>query len=131
MITNTGVTIFNKYLDGSAEKFQRTQVSDVAWEDRQQVSAFQPNDTVLVMIPMERGANYVDPVAWKALTSKTGKWTLQPGDFIVKGMVSDEISTSFTPTKLLAKYDHVAKINAVITNDNGSEPLRHWQLGAS
>ena len=69
--------------------------------------------------------------AWQALTTKTGKWTLQDGDFMVKGLVTDEIGAGFTMTALKAKYDDVVMIKSVDTMDAGSSYMQHWQIGAS
>jgi hypothetical protein len=64
------------------------------------------------------------------LTDKTGYWTLQEGDFVVKGFVTDEISSSFTISALQAKYPAVLSITSIDTMDMGSPAMSHWQIGA-
>ena len=44
--------------------------------------------------------------------------------------VADELSASFTPSDLLAKYDDVLRITSVDTFDMGSLSMRHWKVGA-
>lgn len=137
MKTNADLTIYNKYTDPTTrtEKYQRTQVRRVAWENSKASNVLQTGgqiaaDQATLYIPFQRGANYLKPKAWQALTTKTGKWTIQEGDLIVKGLVSDTISSSFTPTALKAKYDDVLVISSVDTMDAGSPAMHHWQVGA-
>jgi hypothetical protein len=146
METNSNLTIYNRYIDATtrSEKYQRVQIIAVMWENRKASNVLATGgnmaaDSVSVYIPRQRGANYLAPKAWQALTSKTGKWTLQIGDVIVRGLVSDEIhdavvsppSAAFTLTDLKAKYDDVLTIRSVDLMDAGSYSLQHWQLGAS
>lgn len=137
MRTNADLTIYNKYVDSvtRTEKYQRTQVKAVAWENRKASNTIATGgnisaDQARVFIPFQRGANYAKAKAWQALSTKTSRWTLQEGDVIVKGLVSDEIGTGFTVTALKAKYDDVLMISSVDTMDSGSASMRHWQVGA-
>ena len=136
MRTNANCTIYNKYIDPATrlEKWQRVNIVGVAWENRKAAnvrsSGGQINaDSARVFIPLARGVNFVKPVAWQALVTKTGKWTLQVGDIIVKTSVSDEIQTGFTVTQLRAKYDDVLVISSVDTMDAGSPVMQHWNVG--
>jgi len=134
MRTNTDCTIFNKYIVSSVEKYQRTVIADVAWENRKQANILATGGNIAansarIFIPFARGTNYLKPKAWQALTTKTGKFTFQEGDFIVKGAVTDEIGTGFTMTNLKAKYDDVLQVTSVDTMDMGSLHLQHWNVG--
>lgn len=137
MMTNCAATVYNKYVDPAtrAEKWQRASLAAVYWENRKAANVIKSGllaaDQAAIYIPFSLGANHLDPVAWQALVTKTGKWTLQVGDMIVKGLVSDEITGGFTITSLKAKYDDVLKIASVDTMDMGSSLIRHWQVGAS
>jgi hypothetical protein len=132
MNTNTAATLYNKV---SGETYQRTPIIACQWENRKAANVIKSGliaaDSVAIYIPLSVSANYVKPKAWLALTTKTGKWTLQIGDFIVKGLVADEIAGSFTISSLKAKYDDVVKITSVDTMDQGSASMRHFQCGAS
>ncbi len=143
MRTNATATIFNKYIDSStrSERYQRTQIGAVAWENRKASNLLRSGgaiaiDQATIFIPFANGTNYLKPIAW--LAAKTGKWTLQEGDIIVKGLVTDEIheavvspaSPAFTVTMLKAKYDDVLVITSVDTMDSGSLVMQHWKVGA-
>jgi hypothetical protein len=143
MRTNTDLTIYNKIIVAGSETYQRTAISAVAWENRKAANVIASGgqisvDSARVFIPYARGANYLKPKAFQALTSKAGKWTLQVGDVIVRGIVTDEIhdavvsppSAAFTLTNLKAKYDDVLVISSVDTMISGSQSLWHWQVGA-
>lgn len=143
MVVNADMTIYNKYFSSGMEKYQRTQILNVKWENRKAANVLSSGllsaDSVAVYIPFANNADYVKPKAFQTLITKTGKWTLQEGDYIVKGLVLDEIvaavidppSSAFTITSLKAKYDDVVMIKSVDTLDAGSSNIQHWQLGAS
>lgn len=136
MKRNADLTIYNKYIDSStrSEKYQRTVIRSITWESSKAVSAMQAGrlatNSADIYIPRARGENHLDPIAWTALVSKVGKWTLAEGDFVVKGEVADEITTGFTTTNLMKKYDNVLVITSVDLMDRGSANIQHWQVGA-
>jgi hypothetical protein len=148
MQTNCDLTIYNKYTDPTTrtEKYQRTVVVAVFWENRKAANIMRSGlleaDAVTVHIPFARGTDFVKPIAWQALTTKTGSWTIQVGDVIVKGAVTDEITDAvtdpkthvvtpaFTMTDLAKKYDDVLTIRTVDTMDYGSQNMWHWEVGA-
>lgn len=135
MLTNADLTLYNKYIDPTtrAEKYQRSEIKGVNWQGAKAVYlsgvGLVKSDIATIRIPLARGANYVMPIAWQALTTKTGKWTLQAGDVVVRGIVTDAISDSFTITALRAKYDNALMITAVDSLDQGSANMQHWQIG--
>jgi hypothetical protein len=146
MRTNTLLTLYNKYVDPTTrtELYQRTLLpGQVEWENRKaaNVNAQGGNtaaDQATIYIPGSLGVKYLKPAAWKALSIKTGYWTLQVGDIVVKGEVDDTIHAAttdpvvaaFTPTNLKEKYDDVLVITSIDQRDAGSLYMRHWQLGA-
>jgi hypothetical protein len=135
MITPHDMTVYNAYVSAGSTLYQRTQVTGVKWENRKASNVIKSGllaaDSVVVYVPFERGTNYLKPKAWTVLTSKTGKWTLKEGDYLVRGLVTDEISGGFTITALKAKYDDVVSIKSVDTMDAGSTIMHHWQVGGS
>jgi len=143
MKTNTTATIYNRYIVSGAERYQRSALAAVEWENRKAANVIQSGliaaDSVRIFIPFTFGMSYKKPKTWAALSTKTGYWTLAVGDVLVKGTVTDEIhdavvsppSAAFTMTDLKAKYDDVVTIKSVDTIDYGSLSMRHWQLGAS
>ena len=148
MINNTTMTLYNKI--SGTETYQRTVIpGPVQWENRKAANGMRTgalaSNTARVFILISLGGDYLKPKAWQALVTKTGKWTLQDGDVIVKGTVTDEIHAAvpgsagppivpevpaFTVTSLKAKYDDVLVITSVDTFDMGSVALRHWEVGA-
>ena len=132
MRTNSDITVFNKYRVANVDTWQQTQISDVAWEQRHARSQFDSDDLATVFVPLARGDDYLNPRVWQALSSKTGKWTLQVGDVIVKGLVSFALSSSppFTLSALKSAYDDVLVVTAVDTFDYGSVNLQHYRIGA-
>jgi len=130
MRTNSDITIYNRYRVLNVDTWQRVQVSDVEWEQTHARSQFDSADLATVFIPLARGANYLQPRVWQALTNKTVKWTLQVGDVIVKGLVTFDLSVAFPLGVLKAAYDDVLVITSVDTYDYGSANLQHWRVGA-
>lgn len=132
MQTNSNITIYNRYrlTNNSEDRWQRTQVQNVAWEQTHARTQFDSADLATVFIPMARGTNYLAPRVWQALSTKTGKWTLQVGDVIVKGLVSDELSAALPLGILKAAHDDVLVITSVDTRDFGIASMQHWQVGA-
>lgn len=134
MITPHDMTVYNRYIDGGIEKYKRSVVYGVKWENRKAANVVKSGllaaDSVVVYVPFQRGENYVTPKFWSALEDKGQKWTLKDGDYLVKGVVVNEITSSFTISMLKAMYDNVVQIRSVDTMDAGSASLHHWQVGA-
>lgn len=133
MITNSSMTVYNKYVDPSSrsEKWQRSAVSKVLWESTSAAtrlkSASVSTDLATIAIGFDQCANYLPPKSW--VVSKTGKWTLQDGDMVVHGIVTDEITDEFTMSDLHNKYDDVLKISSVARMDQGSPNTHHYLVG--
>jgi hypothetical protein len=116
----------------------------VEWENRKNSNVHRTggniaSDQATIYIPFSLGANYLSPKTWQALLVKTGKFTFQVGDVIVKGSILDEIHdavvgppavTAFTLTNLKSKYDDVLVISSVDEMDMGSLSMQHWKLSA-
>ena len=131
MKANADITIYNKYIDSRDEKYQRTVVSSVYWQNIRAASQWRNGgdiaaNKVAIYIPLSSGDDYLEPKAWQA--AKTGKFTLQEGDYIVHGEVTDEITSSFTVSDLKAKYDDVLAIAEVDPHLYGG--LKHWKVTA-
>ena len=76
------------------------------------------------------GRNYLATKAWQALVTEDRQVDAPAGDFVIQGLVTDEIGSTFTITDLKAKYDDVLIISSVDPMDEGSLALQHWQVGA-
>jgi len=141
MRTNTALTLYNRV--PGTETYHRTVIGRVAWENRKASNVLASGGTIAadqaaIYLPA-RTPGYLSPKAWQALADKSTAWTLQTGDVVVKGTVTDEIHAAvvgppavaaFTMTDLKAKYDDVLTITSVDVMDNGSPAMRHFQIGA-
>lgn len=134
MIPNCDITIYNKTLVNRAEVFYRSVVRNVGWQATKAVSGTKAgplqSNIAEIFIPFGGNTEYLAPKAWQALTDKSSNWTLQEGDVVVKGAVTDTISGAFTITDLRAKYDDVVTITSVDAMDFGSPTVQHWEVGA-
>lgn len=133
MIPNGHITIYNRYFVSRVETYQRTVIKNVVWEATKAVSGRSTgvlaSNVATVFIPMQRGTDYLKPKAWQALVTKTGKWTLQEGDVIVRGEITDDITTEYKLSDLRAEYDDVVVISSVDAMDQGSPNVQHWEVG--
>ncbi len=134
MKTNTTVTIYNKYTESNAELYQRSVISAAQWENNKAsnvraTGGYIDANQATIYIPFSVGDNYLKPKDWQE-NGDEDNWTLQDGDYVVKGTVEDEIEDAFTITSLKNKYDDVFAISSVDTMDYGSAALQHWEVGA-
>lgn len=118
MKTNCSLTIYSKSVVDHAEVWTRSAVGHALWENADIANAMRSGvleaDKVVVFIPFSEG-----------------EITIKPGDYIVKGTVTDTISSSFTVTALRAKYDtNCAVVRSVNRLDVGSAAMQHWEIGA-
>jgi hypothetical protein len=112
------MTLYTRSISAGAEAFSRSVIYDVAWEDRRAANARLGSDLkaddIAVFVPMARNA------------------TIKAGDVIVRGVVTDTISSGFTITALRAKYpNQVGTVKSVDRFDQGSTAMHHWQIGAA
>jgi hypothetical protein len=118
MKTPHNMTIYHKGIVAGAEAYTAEQVQGVMWENRKAANVIRSGllaaDSVTVYVPLARGDIHA-----------------KIGDYLVKGLVTDVISSSFTITALKAKYADVVCIRSVDTKDFGSLSMQHVQIGAS
>ena len=131
------ITIYNVYTNPATRQpaYQRVTVPDVTWENRRAANKSAAGEIAAnkatIYILLTRCANYLNPRAWQALPVKTGKWTLQDGDVIVRALATEELTGAFTVTALKAKYDDCLTITSVDLMDLGSSAIRHYQVEGS
>lgn len=121
MITAHNMTWYKRAVYGTAETYVRTPIEQVHWEAAKAANVIKSGlldaDMATVFIPV-----MIDD-------KSTRDFDFRVGDILVKGIVSDEISSDFTPTKLFAKYPEAIRVTSVDYKDYGSLHMRHWQLG--
>lgn len=135
MITNSDMTIYNKYFDTATrlDKYQRTVLYGVFWDDKKAVnrlqSGLQDADEVLIVIPFSVSSNrqYIPPKEFLRLEDKSGYYTLQEGDRVVRGDIEFEITGKVSE---LDDLYEAFTVTSVDTKDFGSLHMRHWEVGA-
>ena len=136
MIPSGSATVYNKYIDTSlSEQYLGTIIPQVVWWGPRGVRITRQGliaaNTWNVMIPQGMLANFLDFQAWQALPilSKPTKWTLQEGDWMVYGSVSDVIIPgTFSITQLKAKYPEVGQVISVDPMDQGNMNMRFTRV---
>ncbi|WP_282926892.1 DUF6751 family protein [Helcococcus kunzii] len=130
MITESNITIYNKYLDQATrtDKWKKTQIKNVHWEETQGANIIKSGmsnaDSVKIFIPYVSFSEllYIDPKQFKG-----EGFTFQPGDYIVKGLIEDEITSS---SELEKQYITAVKIKTVDNrNDSIIKDLWHFEVG--
>lgn len=132
MLTNADITIYNQKINPSTKltEYIRTQIRNVHWYSDQKTSVDQAGvhsaDVYKIRIPAEsvEDIQFIDCSEWRRLEDRTGYWTIQNGDMIVKGLVDDDIKQA---SDLLKKYPYVARVNSISDNRRGGNP--HFRIG--
>ena len=128
MTTNTKMCVFNKYTDENKNViFKKHIIEHVFWDDSKAVNlnrGYDNADDVNVFIPKSQNdmSGYVEPKQYEGLN----KWTLQIGDFIVKGEVEEKEVSSIK--ELTSKYDDVFTISLIDDKDFGSSSMHHFEI---
>jgi len=121
------ITIINKYIDKEHKPQYKVSYVKGFWSSNDGISIngtqLTKNDGLSARILMNdnRNEKYQEPQDFRK-EQKT--WTLQNGDYLVKGIVKD-----FTIiTKLLENYREVIKITNIATKDYGAEDMWHFAI---
>ena len=135
MLANANMTIYNKYIDDTTRtiKYKRTCLYGVNWQEKQAINIGDKSmnkaysiDIITVYIPFTVSSlkKYIEPSKYNKLSEeeKDNYFTLNNEDIIAKGILDKNITK-------INDLDTGAIINSVITNDNGSYFMRHWQVG--
>jgi hypothetical protein len=129
MTTNTSMSVFNKYTDENKNIiFKKHLIDNVFWDDSKGINSnlgYENADAVNVFIPKNQNdmSGYVKPKKYKGLNNT---WTLENGDFIVKGNTEESSVTSIK--ELLKKYDDVFTISLADDKDFGSANMQHFEI---
>lgn len=121
LFKNADITIYNKWYDSvnDIDKYQRTVIKGVNWQSKRNGTVSDKGlllaDSTLIFI--DKLDNYVSPKKFLKLSprEKSNYFTLAPGDKIVKGEVTFEITgiKPFRVADLENKFDYVIDIKSV------------------
>lgn len=91
MLTNGGITIYNKTIVDRAEVWTRRQIPAVMWQGNRGSRM-----TAIGLLEADKFSVFI-PGIYNA-------FPLAQGDIVVRGLVEDEIGVSFSVSDLVAKY---------------------------
>ena len=129
---NDTCAVYNKFIDGKEEKWQRTVLKGVFWDGVRgsnfRKTGLENADSVFILIPHKIKADrqYLPQKEWLNTKNKTPYWTLQPGDTIIKGDITHVVIKS---SKELEQFDECYKITKVDNKPFGGD-MAHWEVGA-
>lgn len=124
------VTLYNKYLGGNTERWQRIVLRGVYWDSSKgrtiRENGLSADNGLVLIIPFSVAVDgdYCKPKEFASLTDRTGKWTLASGDMVVLGDIEYEVERS---TKELQRFDDLLTISYVDTRDYGGN-MAHWEV---
>lgn len=126
MITNTSISVFNKYTEPNTRdvSYKKHLIKEVFWDDSLGINlnaGYENADKVNAYIPFDKNdlSEYKEPKEYNG----TG-WTLQNGDYMIKGEVDiDEVKG----IKDLSAYE-VFEITVVDVKDFGSYNMQHFEI---
>ena len=129
MTTNTCMSVFNKYTDSEKNViFKKHEIENVFWDDSKGVNlnkGYENADDVNIFIPKDKNdmSGYTEPKFYIGLNNT---WTLNNGDFIVKGQTFENQVSSIKELK--EKYNDVFTITLVDDKDFGSKNMHHFEI---
>jgi hypothetical protein len=115
MYTPHSLTWYEATKSGTTTTWTRHEVTPVMWQASEIAIADKQGST-----SADRASVYVP--------ASSGSYAFKKGDVLVKGIVSDVISSSFTISALMAKYSTWVKIRQADYKDYGSVSMHHWEL---
>lgn len=125
MLTNAVVTIYHKYFDKTTKQssFRRHVVSAAHWYADHRVNVDNAGisgaEVYKVRIPDEYLADYLDPDAYLAAGAPETKWTVDQGDYFLKGEGADITK----PSDIQGRYAQVRSFG-----DNRRGGLPHLRI---
>lgn len=128
MMTNTSMSLFNKYTEPTTKNvsYKKKLVKEVFWDDSLGINlnaGYENADKVNIYIPFNKNEedlkSYIEPKQYNG-----NGWTIQNGDFIIKGDVD---KTEVGGIKDLKNYE-VFEITVVDKKDFGSYNMQHFEI---
>ena len=129
MTTNTCMSVFNKCTDSEKNViFKKHEIENVFWDDSKGVNlnlGHENADDVNIFIPKYKNdmSGYIEPKFYIGLNDT---WTLNNGDFIVKGQTFETQVSNIKELK--QQYNDVFTITLVDDKDFGSKNMHHFEI---
>ena len=109
------MTWYEATKSGTATTWTRHEVKPVMWQAAEIAISDKQGQT-----STDRASVYV-PLS-------SGVYAFKKGDVLVKGIVTDVITSAFTISALMLKYPTYVKIRQADYKDYGALPMHHWEL---
>lgn len=128
MMTNTKMSVFNRYKEPFTNNvsYKKHVIEHVFWDDSLGINlntGYENVDKVNIYIPFDKNKsdleNYKEPKQYNG-----NGWTLQNGDFIIKGEVAE---SEVDGIKDLKAYE-VFEITVIDKKDFGSYNMQHFEI---
>jgi len=128
MMTNTKMSVFNRYKEPFTNNvsYKKHVIQYVFWDDSLGINlntGYENADKVNIYIPFDKNKsdleNYKEPKQYNG-----NGWTLQNGDFIIKGEVAE---SEVDGIKDLKAYE-VFEITVIDKKDFGSYNMQHFEI---
>lgn len=128
MMTNTKMSVFNRYKEPFTNNvsYKKHVIEHVFWDDSLGINlntGYENADKVNIYIPFDKNKsdleNYKEPKQYNG-----NGWTLQNGDFIIKGEVAE---SEVDGIKDLKAYE-VFEITVIDKKDFGSYNMQHFEI---
>lgn len=118
MQTNADLTLYSRSVAAGEEAWTRSVIMDVQWENRKAANVIQSG-----LIDADKVAVYIP--------THNREISIKAGDVIVEGIVTKEISPSYTITDLKKDFPDTVTVRSVDRLDYGSPHLHHLRIGAA
>ena len=124
------ITVYNKYKQNGVEKWQRTVIQGVHWESTDSAvyrkNGVQFDGKTLIVIPCraKQGGRFVSSKSFAEAEDKSGIWTLNKGDTVVRGELKYEVEHS--SSEIQKQCEEAFLIASVV--DNSRSRLPHWEV---
>ena len=139
------ITVYNRVIDPTTQRISwySTYITNCFWKctnntynlGRYGLSALGVTlETKSVICRIPKDKRFVEPMEWETLSDKAGKFTLNNGDIIILGKVSDtidEYTKGKHSTDLLThykKYDACLEVDTYVLNDYTGVDLAHYRI---
>lgn len=128
MLTNAEITLYHAYADPKTKRkeYRRTVIPRVHWFTNQKTTVesdgLKSADEYRIRIPAEACAGYLPPDQYR--NNPAGHWTIENGDFFVRGICEKEIEK---PSDLALL--HPGKVLSWSDNRRGITP--HIRIGGA